>query len=194
MPYTEKVVRQAHLFILHGGVSLTMAKIRETHWIPCLRSLVKRVRKSCWGCRRLLAKALEAPPPGNLPATRTQGQTLYQMIGVDFAGPIRYLIRAKTEGKAYLALYACSLMRGVYLDLLATLETDEFLTSLKRFIARRGRPQIIYFDNGGTFRAVAKWLQQVQADEKFHNYLSQQSIKWQFNLSRTPWWGVSLND
>ena len=108
---------------------------------------------------------------------------------MDFAGPIRYQVRSKTEGKAYLALYACSLTRGVYLDLLTGLGTDEFLTSLKRFIARRGAPQIIYSDNGATFKAAAKWLRQVQADENVHNYLAQHSIKWQFNLSRAPWWG-----
>lgn len=26
-------------------------------------------------------------------------------------------------------------------------------------------------------------------DEKFQNFLAYQGIKWQFNLSRAPWWG-----
>ena len=26
-------------------------------------------------------------------------------------------------------------------------------------------------------------------NEKFHEYLTNQEIKWQFNLSRAPWWG-----
>ena len=26
-------------------------------------------------------------------------------------------------------------------------------------------------------------------DEKLQNYLAHQYIKWQFNLSRAPWWG-----
>ena len=36
----------------------------------------------------------------------SQGSRPFQVIGVDFAGPIRYTLRAKTESKAYLALYA----------------------------------------------------------------------------------------
>lgn len=39
-----------------------------------------------------------------------------------------------------------------------SLETQEFLISLKRFIARKGRPQKIYSDNGTTFVGVANWL------------------------------------
>ena len=106
-----------------------------------------------------------------------------------FAGPIRYISRAKTESKAYLALYACSLTRAVHLDLLKSLETSEFIGSLKRFIARRGRPEIIYSDNGSTFKAADKWLEKVQQDQRFHDLRAGLTIKRQFNLSRAPWWG-----
>ena len=37
--------------------------------------------------------------------------------------------------------------------------------------------------------AAAKWLNKVRKDEKFNDLLSEQSITWQFNLSRDPWWG-----
>ena len=26
-------------------------------------------------------------------------------------------------------------------------------------------------------------------DERLHNWLSEHKIKWQFNMSRAPWWG-----
>lgn len=77
---------------------------------------------------------------GNLPTTRTQGTNPYQVIGMDYAGPIRYRVPKQREVKAYVLLYAWSLTRGVYLDLLPNLETEECLKSLKQFIARRGRP------------------------------------------------------
>ena len=51
--FTYKFVQvQVHLTTLHGGVTLTMAKVRETHWVPCLRKLTKKVIKGCWGCKR----------------------------------------------------------------------------------------------------------------------------------------------
>ena len=33
-PYTKTLVHQAHMDTLHGGVALTMAKLREQYWIP----------------------------------------------------------------------------------------------------------------------------------------------------------------
>lgn len=108
---------------------------------------------------------------------------------MDLAGPIRYKSRANTESKAYLALYACSLTRAVQLDLVKYLETTEFIASLKRFIARRGRPEIIFSDNGSTFKAAEEWLQKVQQDERFYETLPGLAIRWRFNLSRAPWWG-----
>ena len=95
------------------------------------------------GARGFQTLAYAAPPPGNLPTTRTQGTNPYQVIGVDYAGPIRYRVSKQREGKAYVLLYACSLTRGVYLGLLPSLETAECLRSLKQCIARRGRPERI---------------------------------------------------
>ena len=187
--FTKKLVRRVHCETLHGGVGLTMAAVRENYWVPRLRRLVKKVTKECWGCKRFQATAVATPPPGLLPTNRTEGTTAFEVVGVDFAGPIRYRKGSNREGKAYIALFACSLTRGVHLELLPSLETEKFLPCLKRFIARRGRPKTLYSDNGGTFVKAAKWLKTVRRDEKVQGYLEQQEIQWQFNLSRAPWWG-----
>jgi len=115
--------------------------------------------------------------------------TPYKTIGVDFAGPIKYPVTQKTDGKCYLVLYACSLTRGVYLDLIPSLKPNKFLSSLKGFIARRGHPRVIYSDNGSAFKSAADWLNNVKNDEKFHNCLAQLDLSWRFNLSRAPWLG-----
>ena len=187
--FITKLVRRLHCETLHGGVGLTMAAIRERHWVPKLRQLVKTVMKDCWGCKRFQVAALAAPPPGLLPNSRTEGDTAFDVIGVDFAGPIRYRQRAKRERKAYIALFSCSLCRAVHLELLPSLETEEFIQCLKRFIARRDRPRRIYSDNGGTFVKAEKWLRRVRQDEKLQGYLEKEEIHWQFNLSRAPCWG-----
>ena len=187
--FTEKLITQSHLGTLHGGVVSTMAKVRELYWVPRLRRLTKRIVKSCHGCRRFQAQAFSSPPQGDLPKDRTEGQTPFQVVGVDYAGPLKYRKNAKTEGKAYVLLYACSLTRALFLDLLPNLETKEFLASFKNFIARRGRPEKVYSDNGRTFVGAAQWIKQVMQDEKFQNFLAYEGIQWQFNLSRAPWWG-----
>ena len=154
-----------------------MAKVRSRYWIPRLRQLVKKVRGSFRGCKRAQAMAYAAPLPGNLPPIRTQGTSPYQVTGVDYAGPLRYRITKQREGKAYVLLYAFSLTRGVYLDLLPNLETAECLRSLKQFTARRARPGRIYSDNGRTFVGAAKWMRAVMKVERPQNHFSTNRIK-----------------
>ena len=123
------------------------------------------MRKSCHGCKRFQASAYAAPPPGNRSTTRTQGTSPYQVIGVDYAGPIRYRVFKQREGKAYLLLYACSLTRGTCLDLLPNSETAKCLKSLKQFIARGGRPERIYSDNSRTFVGAANSFRALMEDD-----------------------------
>ena len=36
---------------------------------------------------------------------------------------------------------------------------------------------------------AAKWLRNVMQDERLHDFLAKLNIKWQFNLTKAPWWG-----
>ena len=173
-----------------------MCSIRRKYWVPRLRQLAKKFIRACYGCRKFQVKALASPPTGNLPTDRTVDSIPFEVLRVDFAGPITYKLKAKKEGKkpiqeakAYILLFACSLTRSIHLELLPNQTTKEFMKSLKRFIVRRGRPRKIYSDNGKTFTAAAKWLGKVMKAEQLQNYLAHQEIKWQFNLSHAPWWG-----
>lgn len=47
--FTPALVDQTHTATLHGGVNMTIAKIRERYWVPCPRQLVKTVRQKCFG-------------------------------------------------------------------------------------------------------------------------------------------------
>ena len=64
---------------------------------------------------------------------------------------------------------------------------EGFIQCLKRFVVHTGRREKIYSDNPKIFEAAAKWLKKVMTSQKFHEYLTSQEIKWQFNLSSTPW-------
>ena len=75
------------------------------------------------------------------------------------------------------------------METLPSQSLGEFLKSLKRFVARRGRPNKIYSDNGSTFVAASKWLKKILKSEALENYLSSRNIRWQLYLSRAPWWG-----
>jgi hypothetical protein len=187
--FTELLVRNAHLATLHGGVGLTLTKVREQYWVPRLRQLTKRVRTNCYGCKRNQATPLSAPRPSDLPSERTDGDRPFQVIGLDFAGPIPYRKTKISTGKAYIIIYSCSLTRALCVELLPDQTHATFVPSLKRMMAQRGRPEKIYSDNFTTFVSASKWLKNVIRNEHTHDYLATNDIKWQFNMSRAPWWG-----
>ena len=138
---SEKLVQDAHMLTLHGGVGLTMALIRSDYWIPRLRQLTKKFINGCFGCKKFQTKAFGSPPPGNLPIDRTMGSISFQVLGMDYGGPILYRCNKKRDGKAYILLFACSLTRAIHLKLLSNQTTEEFMKGFKPFVARRGRPQ-----------------------------------------------------
>lgn len=96
-----------------------------------------------------------SPPEENLPKERTEATIRFDVFGVDFAGPILYQGKGKTEWKGYVMLDACSWTRALHLEFLPTMTTEDFLISLKRFILVRGRRTKIISDNGRTFIAAS---------------------------------------
>ena len=147
---TEKMVHDVHVLSLHGGVGLTMMLIRQEYWVQRLRRLTKKVITGCYGCKKFQVAAFANPPTASLPTDQTEGSVPFEVLGVDFAGPMAYKLSPKKEGKAYILLFMCSLSRAIHLELLPNQTTEEFIRSLKRLIARRGRPRIIFSDNGSS--------------------------------------------
>ena len=90
-------------------------------------------------------------------------------------------------------LYAYSLTRGICVDLLPSLELTKFILSLQRFIARKGRPDRIYSDNGVTFIGAARWMRIVAREERIQNFLSVHQITWQFTLGMLKMTSNSLS-
>ena len=152
----EKLVEEAHLQTIHGGVTLTMARIRDQYWMPTLRQLVKRIIKSCYWCKRFNISDYPKPSQGLTPTDRTKQDLPFSVIGTDYAGPFICKTKGKKDIKVYLLLFTCSLTRAVHLEILPNQTTQEFIQALKRLIARRGRPKVIYSDNAKRFDKASK--------------------------------------
>ena len=62
--------------------------------------------------------------------------------------------KGKKELDAYILKFSCSVSRAVHLEVIPN-TVQEFIKSLKRLIARRGKPNTIYSDNAKCFQAAA---------------------------------------
>ncbi|KRZ58611.1 hypothetical protein T02_14089, partial [Trichinella nativa] len=68
--------------------------------------------------------------------------------------------------KAYICLLTCMVTRAVHLEVVLDMTTISFLAALRRFIARRGRPSVIYTDNFRTFKQADSFISMKNALRK----------------------------
>ncbi|XP_028415516.1 uncharacterized protein LOC114538581 [Dendronephthya gigantea] len=181
--------RPTHEEAMHLGVASTMSLIREQWWIPQLRAKVKKVIRNCNVCKVFAAKPFTATATSQLPEFRTTPGSLFEVTGVDFAGPLTYKVTKKEDGKCYVIIFTCATSRAVHLELAKTQTAEEFQAKWNSFITRKTRPRKIISDNATTFVATAKWIKQIRKSERLHNYFAKQDIHWSFNLAKCPWWG-----
>ncbi|GBO26983.1 hypothetical protein AVEN_148065-1 [Araneus ventricosus] len=122
--------------------------------------------------------------PVSLPADRVKDAAVFEVVGVDLAGPL-YIKRGT---KVWAVLYTCALYRALHLELVSSLSTDAFLLSFRHFVARRGRPRIIYSYNGTHFRGAYNELAAIDWNEVSRN-AEIQRITWKFVPPTAALWG-----
>jgi len=113
--------------------------------------------------------------------------------GVDCFGPYTIKIGRRRE-KRWGIIYKCLTTRCVHLDLLPSLDSDSFLMSLRRFIARRGKPYELWSDRGTNFKGGHKELQTAfeNMEPELKRQLARQTIDFHFNPPHAPHFGGSL--
>ena len=114
-----------------------------------------------------------------LPEARFASTDPFCNVGIDYFGPIVTRVDRRTE-KRYCLLVTCLSKRDVHLELSTLLSTDSFLLAFQRFVARRGRPALVFSDNGTNFRRGEAELRRLLTDlnqEHISDRLTRDSIR-----------------
>ena len=92
--------------------------------------------------------------------------------------------------KRYRVLFTCLNVRGVHLEIAASLTTDSMIMALRRLMARRGKPKRIYSDNGTNFVGAKRELREVLEDQDvIQQQLATDRIEWHFIPPGSPHMG-----
>ena len=82
------------------------------------------------------------------------------------------------------------------MELVSDLTSEAFLASFRRFISRRGKPSLIWSDNGTNFTGAARELKELsdflehqKIQQSISEFCSTQHIKWKFIPERAPHFG-----
>ena len=100
----------------------------------------------------------------------------FQFTGLDFAGPL-FVKDGLKSSKCYILLLSCASSRAIHLELVPDMSIHGFLWGFKRFMARRGVPDLVISDNFKTFRS-----------SEVKKFILLEGVRQRFILPASPWW------
>ena len=179
----DLIVRHFHTISGHSGQEHVLSLTRERFWIIKARVAVRSIISRCFSCRRRQGP-VGAQKMADLPVDRvTPDKPPFSFVGVDCFGPF-WVRRGRSQVKRYGVLFTCLALRAVHIEVAQTMDTDSFVNSMRRFIARRGTPEVVRSDNGTNFVSGNKEVRQAINEwnnEQIHEFLLQRNVKWIFN-------------
>ena len=115
----------------------------------------------------------------------------FQFIGLDYLGPIHVKL-GKEVKKVWVCLFTCLAVRAIHLEWILDLTAIQFLSCLRQFVSRRGKPDLIILDNALQFKLTntalnIQWRQIFQDKDVLSYGISSREIKWNFTTALTPW-------
>ena len=172
------VIQYYHKVAGHCGCEHTLATIRRKYWIINGKAVVRKILRKCTQCQRQNAKRGEQMM-ASLPVYHvTPDEPPFSSTGIEYFGPI-LVKRSRSEEKRYGCIFTCLNCRACHIEAVHSLDTSSFLNALTRFMSRRGRPRVIYSDNGTDFRGGEKELaEMIKAwnQHQISSHLSQQEF------------------
>ena len=128
-----------------------------------------------------------------LPPERLQELPCFSYVGIDLAGPLyvsdKVQLYEKDHFKRYYLIISCFSSRMTHIELILSRETDEVLSALRRFMARRGIPIYIYCDNEGAFEKSERELKHLWKGinfQKLQAAFNTEAIRFHFNIPVFP--------
>ena len=190
--FTRLVIKEIHERLIHAGISHTLSTLRQEYWLHQGRVEVRACLSHCLVCRRHEGPSFTLPRMPPWPKQRVSESLPFQFTGLDYLGPV-FVKDGAVIMKMWIYLFTCLAIRAIHLEWVRSLSGEHFLQCLRRFMARRGRPETIISDNAAQFKLVKtvideQWRQIALHDEVV-TYLSSNGIKWQFTTALAPWQG-----
>ena len=163
-----------------------------------MRKVARSIVRQCVICRCQMCKP-QNQLLGQLPLERVTPGSVFQRVGVDYAGPVKVkygMVRKPTIVKAYICVFVSLSVKAVHLEAVTDLTSEAFIAVLRRFIARRGYPTLIWSDNGTNFlganreiKEFHEFLKQQQTHSIISEFCSTSNIEWRFIPEHGPNFG-----
>jgi hypothetical protein len=180
--FATLLLEKLHHTNAHAGANQTVSYLRKRFWLLNAMSVTKKVIRHCVFCQKQ-NKAPCSQQMADLPQDRLDVEKPpFTNIGIDYFGLFE-VKQGRSFVKRYGVIFTCLVSRAVHLDVAHSLTTDSFLAVFSRFVARRGRPTVVYSDNGTNLASGEKEMKKLLEDlnqSQIHAHLTQRQIQWNF--------------
>ena len=193
---TKLIGIEYHAKTLHGGPQTLLYSMRQKYWPTSGRTFARKILRNCHKCFKVAPIPIQVPV-GPLPKERITPRPPFSICGTDFAGPIMMRDRPGRnfkKVKVYICIFVCFITKACHVEVVTDLTTEAFLSSFRRFVARRGLPGEIHSDNGSNFiganheiATLYKFINQEQS--RLTDKFTIDQINWRFIPSRSPNFG-----
>ena len=147
-PIVRKLIEVAHESNYHEKTEYVRSILQQKYWIIGLRNALTNVKLKCVKCRKQQVGGVQ-PFMADLPKERLEERVLpFAKTGVDYFGSFEVRFMRKSM-KRWCCLFTCLTTRAVHIEVVPSM--DACLAAITKFIARRGKPNVILSDNGTNF-------------------------------------------
>ena len=159
--------------VFYSGAYSTLNYICSKYLIVKGRQTIKQLLKRCFICENVQGRSLLGPESPSLPEFRVKCNHSFEFVGVNFAGLSCYKSRYKVY-KAYILLFTCGVTQAANIILTKNLGKESLILPLRRYLAKRGKAELIISDNFKTFQ-----------NEDVKVFLRDNNIQWKFIFERS---------
>ena len=151
-PVAYAIINEAHWYnesCSHRGIKTTIRYVLMEAYIFELRSIVKKVKKSCQRCRYLMKKTIEVSM-GPLPSFNLTIAPAFYVSQVDLSGPYKAYSKhnKRTTLKIWLVVFCCCTTSSVSIKVMDDYTTPGFIQAFIRFASDSGFPKTLLCDEG----------------------------------------------
>ncbi|XP_055585318.1 uncharacterized protein LOC129738158 [Uranotaenia lowii] len=184
---TELLVDHFHRKFCHRNSETIVNELRQVYEIPNLRVLVKSIGRKCLLCQIRRTRPVNPPMAPLPPARLAHHERAFTYTGLDYFGPLLVKI-GRANVKRWIALFTCLTTRAVHLEVAYSLTTASCISTVRRFVGRRGAPAEFYSDNGTNFQGAERILRH-QISQGLSETFTSSDTKWSFIPPGAPHMG-----
>ena len=114
------------------------------------------------------------------PCERVSRSDPFQFVGLDYLGPV-FVRGLSGLDKVWICLFTCLTVRAIHLEWATDLTEIQFLSCIRRFVSRRGKPDSIISQFKLTSTVLSKQWRDVFVDKEVLSYVAAEGFYYCFS-------------